>query len=187
MATERTIVNGSRGYFIIYDIVIALVAIVANSIVMRALTKSQFSPQSYRKLVINLASCDLFACIVNFSAIFYHFLWSMGDDDHPVVGHRLFPCGATVLRSLQLASFFAHLFNLCSMSIDHFLGVQYPTKYRLEISLKMAKCFIAATWLISFMLAFADLLVALVIFMDNGNESEQIMELGDNSQYYNRK
>ena len=156
-----------RSLFTVFDICIVILAFTANCIVLHALRKGRFQYQQrgYRRLLLSLVACDLYSCCLNVLTMVYQLSMHW-------VGARSVPpmlsCFAHVLKTLQLAGFFTNLLTLCSMSVDQFLSVVYPVRYRQVMRDNASKLAVVIIWIASFTFATMDIPINLLIY-NNAN------------------
>lgn len=127
--------QGPVVYFLIFDYIVVLVALLANSFVAIAVTRtSSFGKQSfYRAFLLSLIASDIYVSAVNILSLCYQLINEFHGSPVPSVSssdYWIIRCGANFLRTLRLTAFVANLLSLCGMSLSHFIGVVFPAKYR---------------------------------------------------------
>lgn len=103
------------GAFILFDLIIQVLAIVGNGLVLFAVVQVEIGLSGYRRFLVSLLANDLFLSI---SQVFIGIYLEFGTDID-----KRHSCVGTFLDSLKLFAVFAALFNLCGMSIDHLVGI----------------------------------------------------------------
>ena len=105
------------------DAVVVLLAIVANCMVLYAVSQSDLSLPGHRRFLISLSAGDLYMCFVNVLTLCYIFGTTYGQENSQLSKTLLSSCSANLLRTLKLAGFLTNLLNLCGMSLDHMIGI----------------------------------------------------------------
>ena len=116
------IVPTEKGNIVAVDYITLALAIIGNLMALRGVLQGKFSLVGYRRFLLSLIASDLFICFIRFLLYLNQALATSSGSFHQ---------GAlAILRSLFTLALFINLMNLCAMSIDHFIGLAYPHKYR---------------------------------------------------------
>ena len=117
---------------------------------METVIRVRFGLSGYRRFLISLIASDLYICFINIITFCL-----------PLAGSLLDKCTADLIRILQIIGFIVNLLNLCAMTVDHFMGIVHPLRYRQFLSKRVTGCILLFIWISSFMIGFVDVFLSL--------------------------
>ena len=108
--------ESTEGGFLILDGCLLVLSLVGNILALQGVYMTRFRLTGYRRLLISLVVGDLYLCAVHL----------LDKGNQLMVAASLSGCcrcSTFFIRSLLLVGVFANLFNLCGMSVDHYIGI----------------------------------------------------------------
>ncbi|XP_072038651.1 galanin receptor 2b-like [Amphiura filiformis] len=129
----------------VIQLILAIIGIIGNSIVIHVYLRSRkLIKSSTNTLIAALAIADLITSI----CIIPHPLLSRVPNT--TAGH--FYCKVVYSSNIMWVSIVASIFTLTAVSVERFVAIRYPSRYRSLLSLKVTRIIIVSIWLAAFII-----------------------------------
>ena len=118
MAFSSGLHQGSKGGVAIVDYTLLSLGAIFNCLALHSVLNTHFSLRAYRCFLISLVVSDIFVVVINLINVCNQAL-----ADQLPIDDQYQPCVTNFLKGLLIFGVLANLYNLCGMSIDHYIGI----------------------------------------------------------------
>lgn len=149
MSSSKSTASNSipQGYLlaqVIVSFVLATPAVISNVILLFTIHRSKIWRSQVTLLVINLSVCDFITGLLpGYGSLYYDINLFMGQTRERLLGSRLVITFAAVVTNIVASC------TIAAMAFDRLLAVASPLRYKMRVSSKKIKIFIAVIWIYS--------------------------------------
>ena len=147
---------------------IFVVIVVGNSLTIASVVKFRWLRNNTNILICSLSIADLYVGIITFV---YHLNFTVSQ----IINHAYF-----VIHSLLNVGYLSSIFHLAVISVERFVGVNYPLRYHSIITPKRIKMLIVGSWTVA--VAFG--ILCMVLLLLYGLNSYIYVDLASISFYF---
>ena len=145
----------------------ATVAITSNIMSLLALAHARSSIPSYFKLLMSLATSDIFTGI---TLLLYTINNAVNPSTEMGVGSAAYRmrtrCVGEVLYALNNTALNSTCLNLLAMAVEHYIAILRPLHYHLLVNKRRKNIAILLLWIVSFLFGFSEFFVNLYSYSD---------------------
>ena len=145
-----------------FNMAIVLLALFANSVVLRAVSPRSIALVSHRRFLQSLFISNLFICSLD--------LLLIGMTITQGATSLLPKCVFEIIKRLSITGFIANLLSLMALATDHFVAIVKPIDYKRWTEHDITKKAVFVIWLFAIFASFCDFPFRTVHFFVKNNQ-----------------
>ena len=128
----------------VLGLLISSIACSSNLLIVIAVYKKPALCSITNYFLASLAVCDFFVGIVSLPLWITRSLLAVADEEHPL---------SIAVDCVYVLSVAISTYNLCTVSLERYVGVMFPLRYSAIVTLRRFRCAVASVWVLSSFIA----------------------------------